>query len=307
MAQNQNAGVLFDRKHVPDLTTASDVYVNVPLDSSGNTIWNTEKLLSKIFYFNATINNLLVRVLASDDGGETFPIIAYPETLVAVGSPVRATIGNYYGQMKIQVKPAASGQNGTLTTEAYGISVADLTLATSAKQDDLITAVGGQAAQVQIEITRPANTTQYAANDAIADNDPSITTHLLSGMARANGGSGRIVRACIKTDNVSWTTAVRLVIYKAAPADGFIADNAAFDAKYADKASIVGTITFPGFSAMGTGAAGGIRAAVVEGLYIPYACGAGVKDLYFQMYIPSGTPTPASGQKFYVHLGIEQD
>ena len=126
-------------------------------------------------------------------------------------------------------------------------------------------------------------------------------------MARANGGSGRIVRAVIKTDNVSWTNALRVVVYKAAPAGGFIADNAAFDAKYADKASIVGSIMFPGFTAMGAGAAGGIRAAVVEGLYIPYECGAGVSDLYFQIYIPSGTPTPASGQKFYLHLGIEQD
>jgi len=178
--------------------------------------------------------------------------------------------------------------------------------ATSAKQDDLITAVGGKAAKIQIEITRPADTTQYAANTAIADAEPSATTHLLANMARANGGSGRIVRAAIYTDNVSWTQAVNLVIYKAAPADGFIADKGAYDDKYADKASIVGTIQFPGFVPMGAGAAGGIRVAVAKGEYLAYECAAGSKDLYFQIW-QTGTPTPASAQKFFVVLDVEKD
>ena len=209
-----------------------------------------------------------------------------------------------------------SGDTPAVVTDADGhlqvdvVSAASLPLpsgaATSAKQDDIISALGAKAAQVQIEITRPADTTQYAANDAIADNDPSITTHLLSGMARANGGSGRIVRACIKTDNVSWTNALRVVVYKAAPAGGFIADNAAYDDKYADKASIVGTIQFPGFVPMGAGAADGIRAAVAKGEYLAYECAAGSKDLYFQIW-QTGTPTPASAQKFFVVLDVEKD
>lgn len=179
--------------------------------------------------------------------------------------------------------------------------------ATSAKQDDLITAVGGKAAKIQIEITRPANTTPaYEANTAIADAAPSVTTHLLANMARANGGSGRIVRAAIMTDNVSWTQAVNLVIYKAAPAGGFIADKGAYNDKYADKASIVGTIRFPGFVPMGAGAAGGIRVAVANGEYLAYECAAGSKDLYFQIW-QTGTPTPASAQKFFVVLDVEKD
>ena len=168
-------------------------------------------------------------------------------------------------------------------------------------------ATGGQAAKIQIEITRPANTTPaYGANTAIADAEPSVATHLLANMARANGGSGRIVRAAIYTDNVSWTQAVNLVIYKAAPADGFIADKGAYDDKYADKASIVGTIQFPGFVPMGAGAAGGIRVAVAKGEYLAYECAAGSKDLYFQIW-QTGTPTPASAQKFFVVLDVEKD
>lgn len=254
-------------------------------------------------------NPLSVRALLGTLNGLVGEVQATPtaNTLLARVKAIADAlpgIGQKTAANSMSIIPASD--MGTIAVSAASLPLPS-GAATSAKQDDLITAVGGQAAQVQIEITRPADTTQYAANDAIADNDPSITTHLLSGMARANGGSGRIVRACIKTDNVSWTNAVRVVVYKAAPAGGFIADNAAFDAKYADKASIVGSIMFPGFTAMGAGAAGGIRAAVVEGLYIPYECGAGVSDLYFQIYIPSGTPTPASGQKFYLHLGIEQD
>ena len=111
------------------------------------------------------------------------------------------------------------------------------------------------------------------------------------------------------TDNVSWTSGLEMVIYNAAPAGGFVADNAAFDTKYADKASLIqdGSIQIPAFRTK-TGAAGGIRSGLASGLHIPFQCVGGVDDLYFQLYIPSGsTPTPASAQKFYLNVGVIQD
>lgn len=251
-------------------------------------------------------NLKLAHIIAIDkDSGEPVALVCNEHGYIRITLDTETVT---VGGSALPTGAATSAKQDTQITAEQAILAKIIAApATEAKQDDIISALGGQAAQVQVEITRPANATPYAANDALADVAPSTTTHLLAGMARANGGSGRIVRAVIKTDNVSWTNALRVVIYKAAPAGGFIADNSAFDAKYADKASIVGTIMFPGFTAMGVGAAGGIRAAVVEGLYLPYECGAGVSDLYFQIYIPSGTPTPVSGQKFYLHLGIEQD
>ena len=52
--------------------------------------------------------------------------------------------------------------------------------------------VGGYR-QIKVEITRPANTTVYAPLDALADNAPSIATHLLAGIARKTNGSGAII------------------------------------------------------------------------------------------------------------------
>lgn len=148
--QIQREGTLFERLTFDDLTTTGNAYVNVPFHfptqgSSTRTVWRTEKIISKIFYFKATTNDLNIKILASDDEGDTFPIIAHAETLVAVGSPVRVVMGNYYGHLKIQVKPAVEGAHGTLSVEAYGFSNPNMTdveisadtsgLATSAKQD----------------------------------------------------------------------------------------------------------------------------------------------------------------------------
>lgn len=161
--------------------------------------------------------------------------------------------------------------------------------------------------RLKVEFTRPANTTAYTALDCLADNAPSITTQILAGAGRVNGGSGSIVRAVMKTDMLTWTNPITMVLYEAAPAGGFIADNSAFDVKYTDAANVVGVIQFTTFAKDATGAAGSLVKCAVEGLNIPYVCGAAVDDLYFQCFIPSGTPTPASGQKFYLNIGVIRD
>lgn len=159
--------------------------------------------------------------------------------------------------------------------------------------------------QCGVEFTRPANTTAYAAKDALADNAPSSTTQVLAGAARKNAGTGAVVRASIRTDKVDWTNPINIILYRQPPAS-FIADNAAFDRMYADVTKAIGMIEFPSLQNI-TGGAGSFSWASVEGLYIPFVCDTSVDDLYFQAYIPSGTPTPASGQKFYLTIGVVQD
>lgn len=177
--QNQQAGVLSDRLNIDDFTTTVNTYVNLPIHypepgSGESVIWPTEKLGSKVFYFKAADNDLNIKILASDDGGETFPIIAKAETLVAVAAPVRVVIGNHYGHLKIQVKPAVEGAHGTLTASVYGSSVpstedleisADTSgLATSAKQDTQITAE--QAVQAMLEATRTISSAAVSASSS---------------------------------------------------------------------------------------------------------------------------------------------
>lgn len=166
------------------------------------------------------------------------------------------------------------------------------------------TVLEGGYKRLKKEFTRPANTTAYTALDCLADNSPSITTQNLDGAARINGGSGAIIRAAMKTDNLSWTNQIYVVIYDGTGPASFISDNAAFDTKWADDNNIVGVLLFNAFTKDATGAAGSFVKSVLEGLNMPYDCGASVDDLYFQCFIPSGGPTPASGQKFFLNIGV---
>ena len=156
------------------------------------------------------------------------------------------------------------------------------------------------------EFTRPADTTAYAALDCLSDAAPSVTTQNLPLAGRVNAGTGSIIRAVMKTDNLSWTNGITVVIYDEPPAS-FIADNAAFDVKYADKANVVGTLAFSAFAKDATGAAGSFVKCALEGLNMPYECASDSTNLYFQCFLPSGTPTPASGQKFYLNIGVMRD
>lgn len=161
--------------------------------------------------------------------------------------------------------------------------------------------------RIKCEITRPANTTAYAALDCVADASASATTQALPYAGRIDGGTGSILRAVIKTDNLSWTNPITMVIYDGDGPAAFIADNAAFDPKYEDKQDVVGTISFPTFVKDATGASGSYYKSVVDSLNMPYECGSSTKSLYFQLFIPSGTPAPASGQKFYLNIGVVRD
>ena len=161
--------------------------------------------------------------------------------------------------------------------------------------------------RIRAEVTRPANTTAYHALDAVGAATVTSTTNAIASAARVAGGSGSIIRAAIKTDNLSWTSAVTLVIYDGTGPAAYINDHAAFDPKYADKANVVATISFPAFAKDATGAAGSYVTSKVEALNIPYVCGTAVSSLYFQLFIPSGTPTPASEQKFYLNIGLVRD
>ena len=73
-----------------------------------------------------------------------------------------------------------------------------------------------------------------------------------------------------------------------------------------DKAKAIGQIDFPSFQTV-TGGAGSFAWCAVEGMNMPYKCDPALADLYFQCYIPSGTPTPASAQKYYLSLGVLMD
>lgn len=156
------------------------------------------------------------------------------------------------------------------------------------------------------EITRPANTTQYgAAPRAIADNAASDTTHCIDLCARVNGGTGQLLGAELMTDNRAWTNAITVVIYDSPPT-AYEADNAAFPGiLYADKAKEVATLIFANLAKDADVAGACARGyAAVDGFPRSFKCASTSKKLYWKAWIASGTPTPASAQKFtlFPHL-----
>lgn len=159
------------------------------------------------------------------------------------------------------------------------------------------------------EFTRPANTTQYAQYDCLGDASPGPTTQNIPLAGRVVGGSGAILRAVMKTNNMSWTNPINVVIYDLAVPASWIADNAAFDPQYGNAPNIVGIIQFGTFAKDATGGAGSfVRSnGIMSDAVLPYKCAADSQNLYYQCFLPSGAPTPASAQKFLLNFGLLRD
>jgi hypothetical protein len=159
-------------------------------------------------------------------------------------------------------------------------------------------------------IQRPADTTAYAALDVIAPgvvNESNPGYFIFSGMARANGGTGTIVRARLMTDNAAWAAAMQLHLYTAAPTA--IADNAQYTLLYADVAKRIGSIKFPALSTEGTGSTAAVAMRPSpDGAYSPpwlkYKCASADTALYGILTTLDGV-TPASAQNFYIELGAD--
>lgn len=158
------------------------------------------------------------------------------------------------------------------------------------------------------EITIPGASGAYSALDCIAVASPSVTTQNIPLAAQVIGGSGSIMRAVLKTDLLTWTGQIKMVVYDGDGPAAFIADHAAFDDKYVDADDIVGVIDFISFAKTATGAAGSLMKSVVDSLNMPYECGATTQNLYFQLFTPASSGvTPAASQKFYLNIGVLRD
>ena len=60
--------------------------------------------------------------------------------------------------------------------------------------------MGGKSVRKSVSFTRPADTTAYAANDAIADSTSAPTLLSFADCANANGGQGYIVKTRLLTN-----------------------------------------------------------------------------------------------------------
>jgi hypothetical protein len=163
--------------------------------------------------------------------------------------------------------------------------------------------------KISASFTRPSNTTAYAAGDVVGP----VTTaavQTITGAARQNGGSGKIVGAILETNNATVTNGTfRVHVYNASFTPD--ADNAAFAGQHTNRAAYQGSFDFNilvADSASAEGAIAQLRAAtdVDNGLPLNFECAAGNSALYC-VIVALGAYVPASAQVFQLTLTVEQD
>lgn len=166
--------------------------------------------------------------------------------------------------------------------------------------------VKGRMAAVSATITRPSNTTAYAAKDAIADKTSSATILTFSSVARANGKGGYIVGIRIMTNQIANVAQYKLHLFKNAPT--VISDNVAMTAPlFSDASDYLGSITLIAVVSEdgSAGAAYTQQDTTLEPpLSIAYLCDTDDVNIYGMLETLT-VFTPASGQKFDIRLTCE--
>ena len=167
--------------------------------------------------------------------------------------------------------------------------------------------VSGKTTRVTATMTRPANTTQYAAGDQVSDSTSAPTAITFADVATVNGGSGLIVDAvCIDSAYVAAALPnLRLYLFSGSPTPNN--DNAAWAASDANALVLIGKIEFSAWEVSNAGAgAAGNCASFQRSINLPFKCGSTVNDIY-GLLVERGTYTPVSGESWTINLGILQD
>lgn len=162
--------------------------------------------------------------------------------------------------------------------------------------------------------TRPANTTAYAAEDAVADSDSAptyLTFKSLGAVGEHPSGINRILRGKIMTDQATNVTPFRLHLFREPPTT-IPLDNAAMTQPlWAEREKYIGAVDFAAMNAEGTGA----TAAYAESISPPLdfvqqqitqaSQGGGHADRNVYGLLEALIAfTPASGQLFHIELTV---
>jgi len=161
--------------------------------------------------------------------------------------------------------------------------------------------VGGSTVIALAAYTRPADTTQYAAGDQVADGTPSVLEFAVS---RVAGGTGVIIHAsCTDDANQAVKPNFRLYLFDTLPT--IAADNAPWTPSDADMVNIIGFITFNEWEiGLATVGAGGNCVSLAPDLQIPFDATNGV---IYGLTVERSTYTPVTGEGFSFKLGVLQD
>ena len=159
--------------------------------------------------------------------------------------------------------------------------------------------VGGKSVQKSASFTRPADTTAYAANDAVANSTSAPALLTFANCANANGGQGYIVKTRLLTNQKTCTARFRLSFYHTAPSP--VNDNAPKPMLYANKDKLIGRIDL---DPCNTEDATSDAAFALSTALMPYVCAAADTKIYCILTTLDAF-TPASAQQFYLEITCE--
>jgi hypothetical protein len=187
-----------------------------------------------------------------------------------------------------------------ITRYAVVDSITSATLRGGERVQQDIQRTGKYLVQVNAAYTRPSDTTAYAAGDVVSNSTSASVPLVFNGVARFEGGTGRIVGARLYDDSAPGTAGdFEMHLYRASPA--VANDNSAWAPTDAASLTITAKIAFGTVTVMGAANV----AYFVTGLDCHFKCGEGLTDLY-GVLVARNAYTPASAGVITIELDVEQ-
>ena len=155
-------------------------------------------------------------------------------------------------------------------------------------------------------VTRPANTTTYAAGDVVGSSTAADNTLVLTSVNLNGNGFSTIQKAILHSSaSVSTKPDIDLLLFHTTFTTQ--ADNAAFAPSDTEMGYLVGVINFAtGGWTIGnaTSGAGGNAACVVKDIQLPVTTASGSNGNLFGIMVARNAYAPVSGEIFTLRLGV---
>jgi hypothetical protein len=211
----------------------------------------------------------------------------------------------FYQRVKISI--GADGSAADIAGDTgNGIDVDVTRLSALVAGEAFIGFVGSKQKVVSTNFTRPANTTAYAAGDAVTNSTSAPVIMTFDAVARANAGSGTVIGASL-VDSANQTTKGQFELWLFDTTVTPDNDNAVFTPTDAECATLIGIVQFNlPFVGDATAGAGGNVVYIVNNLSIPFTTGASVDDI-FGLLVVRNAYTPVSAGVFTVRLQVIQN
>lgn len=260
------------------------------VDTSGNAISSL-----------STDTELPAAVALDDNNGNSLPAT----------TPLVGGITHIYDASVSKVKMVRSANNlsdgatgGTLLPVALAVhNGATFDKLQADANKSLRTVAAGYTTMVDATLTRPANTTAYAAGDEIADTGGSVIT--LSNMARFSGGSG-IIQSVLIAVSSNWATKPSMELWLYDTTNAPATDNSAFDPTDGENDTLVAVIpvssTYVGDATASTG-----NFTMTSGVVgIPFKCN-GSANLFMRIVIRNAGQAGANSDTLKFRFKVLQD